>query len=84
MERYSVKTEQAKCLLSEVKKKKVVRLMTAPTLLYGAESWSLRKANVSKIIAAEMRLLRMVKGCSRSDMLHNQYIRTSLRCAQVF
>ena len=34
--------------------------MAVPILLYGAESWTLRKADVNRITVAETRFLRMV------------------------
>ena len=39
---------------------KFYKVMVLPTLLYGAENWTLTKGQASRIQAAEMRLLRHV------------------------
>ena len=47
-------------------------------LLYGSESWILRKQDLNKITAAEMKFLRSVKGCTREDRITNTQIRADL------
>ena len=42
-----------------------------PILLYGHESWILTKKLKSKITAADMKVLRLVKGITRRDRLRN-------------
>ena len=42
-----------------------------PILLYGHESWILTKKLKSKITAADMKVLRLVKGVTRRDRLRN-------------
>ena len=53
------------------KKAKLLIHMTIlrPILLYGHESWILTKKLKSKMTAAEMRVLRLVKGVTRRDRL---------------
>ena len=54
-----------------------------PILLYGAECWSLTAKLKSKIQAAEMKVLRLIKGVTRRDRLRNTYIREELGCTAV-
>jgi hypothetical protein len=44
--------------------------MVVHTLLYGSECWTMRKSDMQKLQAAEMRFLRSVKGC-RQDWLEH-------------
>jgi hypothetical protein len=41
--------------------------MAVTVLLYGSETWTLRKRDWNRIQAAEMKYLRTVKGCKRLD-----------------
>ncbi|XP_039282911.1 uncharacterized protein LOC120351041 [Nilaparvata lugens] len=43
---------------------KFYRVMAAPVLLYGSESWITTKSQESRLQAAEMRFLRRTKGCN--------------------
>ena len=49
-----------------------------PILLYGAESWTLTTKTRSKLVAAEMRVLHMIRGVSRMDRMRNADIRKDL------
>ena len=49
-----------------------------PILLYGSESWALTNKTKSKIQAAEMKILRVIKGVTRRDRLRNVDIRDEL------
>jgi len=49
-----------------------------PVLLYGSETWTLRKRDWNRIQAAEMKYLRTVKGCTRLDQIRNEDIRNEL------
>lgn len=49
-----------------------------PILLYGSETWSLTKKTESKLQAAEMRVLRLIKNVTRRDKIRNEYIRNEL------
>jgi len=46
-----------------------------PILTFRCEAWTLTSAAKSKIQAAEMRVLRLIKGVTRSDRLRNEDIR---------
>jgi hypothetical protein len=52
--------------------------MAVPTLLYGDECWTMRKRDMQKLQAVEMRFLRSVKGCTRLDKIRNEDIRKEL------
>ena len=49
-----------------------------PILTYGHESWTLTTKTRSQIQAAEMRVLRLIKGVTRLDRLRNEDIRREL------
>jgi hypothetical protein len=46
--------------------------MAVPVLLYGSETWKLRKRDWNRIPAAEMKYLRTVKGCTGLDQIRNE------------
>ena len=48
-------------------------------VLYGSECWSLTTRTESKIQAAEMRILRTIKGVTRKDRIRNIAIRAELK-----
>ena len=49
-----------------------------PILMYGHEAWVLTSKTKSKVQAAEMRVLRLIKGVTRLDRLRNEDIRREL------
>ena len=49
-----------------------------PIIMYGSECWSLTTRNESKIQAAEMRVLRTVKGVTRRHRIRSTAIRAEL------
>ena len=50
-----------------------------PIIMYGSECWSLTTRTESKIQAAEMRVLRTIKGVIRTDRITNTAIRAELK-----
>jgi hypothetical protein len=52
--------------------------MAVPVLLYGSETWTLRKRDWNRTQAAEMKYLRTVKGCIRLDQIRKEDIRNEL------
>lgn len=62
---------------------KFYKTMAVPILTYGSESWIMNARNKSNIQAAEMRFLRSVKGCTRTDRLRNVEIREELEIFNV-
>ena len=59
---------------------KVLKFTTIlrPILLYGSENWSLTTKTASRVQAAEMRTLRMIRGVTRTDLMRNERIKEDL------
>jgi hypothetical protein len=57
---------------------KFYKIMAVPVLLYGSETWTLRKRDWNRIQAAETKYLVTVKGCTRLDPIRNEDIRNEL------
>ena len=55
-------------------KDKVYKMVIKPTMTYGAECWAVRKKDENRMHAAEMRMLRWIKGKTRKDHVRNQII----------
>jgi hypothetical protein len=71
----------ARTLKKETRKErnlKFYKIMAVPVLLYGSETWTLRKRGWNRIQTAEMKYLRTVKGGIRLDEIRNEYIRNEL------
>ena len=56
-------------------KGKVYRTVVRPALMYGAETWALKKAQEKKLGVAEMRMLRWMCGVTKLDKIRNERIR---------
>ena len=52
-------------------KGKVYRTVVRPTLMYGAETWALKKAQEKKLDVAEMRMPRWMCGVTKLDKIRN-------------
>jgi hypothetical protein len=52
--------------------------MAVPVLLYGSETWTPRKRDWNRILAAEMKYLRTVKRCTILDQIRNEDIRNEV------
>ena len=53
-------------------------MILRPILTYGCETWALTAKTESRIQAAEMRVLRLIRGASRRDRVRNVKIREDL------
>ena len=53
-------------------------MILRPILTYGCETWALTAKTESRIQAAEMRVLRLIRGVSRRDRVRNVKIREDL------
>ena len=54
-----------------------------PVLTYGHESWTLTSRTRSKVQAAEMKVLRLIKGVTRMDRIRNVDIRNELEIEDI-
>ena len=63
-------------------KGKVYKAVVRPALLYGSETWALKKAQERKIEVAEMRMLRWMCGVTRSDRIRNEHIRGTVKVVE--
>jgi hypothetical protein len=52
--------------------------MAVPVLLYGRETWMLKKRDRNRIQTAEIKYLRIDKCCTRADQLRIEDIRNEL------
>ena len=68
---------------SKATKLRVSNVMVVPTLLYGSETWSLRRRHRGKSQAMEMRYLGRVEGVTRMDTVANEDIKRRLRVEAV-
>ena len=60
-------------------KSKVYKTMVRPVLLYGAETWALRRKEEKLLERTEMRMLRWMLGVSLLDRCTNEEIRSCLK-----
>ena len=61
--------------LSIVTKTRLYRALVLTTLLYGAETWPMTKANMKKLEAAHHRWQRRILGITWKDKIRNEEIR---------
>ena len=56
-------------------KGKVYMTVVRPAMMYGAETWSVKKTQQKKLDLAEMRMLRWMRGVTKLDGIRNEIIR---------
>ena len=59
-------------------KVRIYRALILPIATYGAETWTLRKADISRLESFEMRCLRSIAGVHLLDRIRSKDIRNSL------
>ena len=64
-------------------KGKVFKSVVRPAMLYGAETWPIKRAQESKLEVAEMRMLRWMLGVTRRDKVRNSLIRGTAKVTEV-
>ena len=57
-------------------------MLVLSILLYGAETWTLKKEDENRLLVFEMACLRKILGVSRLDKIRNTSIRHSLKISQ--
>ena len=61
----------------------VYRTVVRPALMYGAETWALKKAQKKKLEVAEMRMLRWMCGVTKLDKITNERIRGTTKVGKI-
>ena len=64
-------------------KGKVYKTIVRPAMVYGAETWTVKKAHEKKMEVAEMKMLRWVCGVTRLDKIGNEKIRGSTKVGEI-
>ena len=64
-------------------KGKVYRTVVRPALMYGAETWALKKAQEKKLEVAEMRMLRWMFRVTKLDKIINKRIRGTTKVGEI-
>jgi hypothetical protein len=54
------------------------KILAIPVLLYGCETWSLKKRDLNRMKTAAIKYLSNVKGCTKVNQLKNEDIRNKL------
>ena len=62
---------------------KVYRTVVRSALMYGAETWALKKAQENKLEVAAMRMLRWMCGVTKLDKIRNERIRGTTKVGEI-
>jgi len=58
-------------------------MVIKPALIYGTEGWPIKKAQVQRMMVAEMRMIRWMCGYTRRDKVRNEVIRDKVGVAPI-
>ena len=61
----------------------VYKTIVRPAMVYGAETWAVKKAHEKKMEVAEMKMLRWTCGVTRLDKIRNEKIRGSTKVGEI-
>ena len=61
---------------------KVYKMVVRPAMMYGAETWAVKKAQEKKLDVAEMRMLRSMSGVTKLDKIRNERIRGTAKVGE--
>ena len=64
-------------------KGKVYKMIVGPAMVYGADTWAVKKAHEKKVEVAEMKTLRWMCGVTRLDKIRNEKIRGSTKVGEI-
>ena len=64
-------------------KGKFYKSVVRPAMLYGAETWPIKKEQERRMEVAEMRMLRWMCGATRRDRIKNDFIRGTVKVVEV-
>ena len=62
---------------------KVYKTIVRPAMMYGAETWAVKKAQEKKLDVAEMRMLRRMCGVTKLDIIRNERIRGTTKVGEI-
>ena len=62
---------------------KVYRSVVRSALMYGADTWALKKAQENKLEVADMRMLRWMCGVTKLDKIRNERIRGTTKVGEI-
>ena len=64
-------------------KGKIHKTVVRPAMMYGAETWAVKKAQEKKLNVAEMRMLIWMSGVTRLDRIRNEIIRGTTEVGEI-
>ena len=64
-------------------KGRVYKTVVRPAMMYGAETWAIKKTQEKKLDVAEMRMLRWMCGVTRRDKIKNERIRGTTKVREL-
>ena len=64
-------------------KAKVYKSVVRPALLYSSKTWPMKRAQEKRMEVAKMKMLRWMCGVTRLDRIKNDYIRDTVKVAEV-
>ena len=64
-------------------KRKVYKTDVRQAMVYGAETWAVKKAQEKKLDVAEMRMLRWMSGFTKLDRIWNERIRGKTKVGEI-
>ena len=64
-------------------KGKVYKTVVRPEMMYGAETWAVKKAQEKKLDVAEMGMLRWMNGVTKLDRIRNERIRGTSKVGEI-
>ena len=65
-------------------KGKVYKTVVRPAMMYGAETWTVKKAQEKKLDVAEMRMLRWMSGVTKLDRIRNERIKGTPKVGEIY
>ena len=69
---------RAKCFGASIITESVYKTVVRPAMMYGAETWAMKKAQEKTLDVAEMRMLRWMSGVTKLDRIRNERIRGTM------
>ena len=64
-------------------KGKVYKTVVRPAMMYGADTWAVKKAQEKKLDVSEMRMLRWMSGVTKLDRIGNERIRGTTKVGEI-